>query len=102
MGLTRQDESRRPLIDHPPLLQHHDEVGLGGQGQAVSGANDRAPAREPAHGGRDGGLGRQVERAGRLIERTVAGVILSNARARATRWRWPPESRPPLSPTSVA
>ena len=61
----------------------------------------RAATHQAVHGVLDQGLGLAVEAGGGLVQ-DQDRRIGRKARASATRWRSPPESLTPRSPTSVA
>ena len=84
------------------VLEHDDLVGERDRRQPVGDHERRAPGHHLAQRGLDRLLGRGVDRASRVVEHEHrAGRRAARARSRC-RWRWPPDSVSPRSPTRVS
>ena len=84
------------------VVHDHQLIGHGNGVGAVGDQKHRGTAHfQFAHGLHQGLLAHVIQVGIGLIEHDQGGLAYS-ARARPTRWRWPPESRPPASPMGVS
>ncbi len=83
------------------VAQDEDAVGVADGGEAVGDDEGGAAGDQRAEVLLDGSLGLRVHRAGGLVE-DEDGRVLDDGAAIERRWRWPPESFTPRSPTSVS
>jgi len=88
-------------FDDLAAFEHQDLVRVCHRRQAVGHHQGGAAAAQAAQGGLDRRFGTAVERAGGFVEDQEAW-LRQQARARPTRWRSPPDSFSPRSPTLVS
>ena len=87
-------------FDDQSALDHENAIGMHDGGETVGDHNRRAPLAQFGDRLLDVALGFGVERRRSLVEQDGASLI--SARATAMRWRWPPESCNPCSPTCAS
>jgi hypothetical protein len=88
-------------LDDAALVHHQDRVGRSMVDRRWAITSVVRPAHHAVEGGLDVALGFGVEGRGGFVEDEDRRV-LEQARAMARRWRWPPESSTPFSPTRVS
>ena len=101
-AVQRQQRLVRAALDDLAAFEDEDLIGAANRGQPVR-DDERRAARAGATAGRPGSstslsLSRLDVASSSSRMRGFARI----ARAIATRWRWPPESRTPRSPTTVS
>ena len=90
-----------PVLHELAVVQHEDHVSIPDRRETV-GDHDRRPAdHQFVQGIQDHALGLGVDRRGRLVEDQDRRILDEGARTQ-TRWRSPPESWCPFSPSPVS
>ena len=90
-----------PLLHDAPGGQDDDAVHFRERGQPVRDAYHRAVFFEPVNRGLHLRLGLRIDDAV-ASSSTSNGALRTNARAMASRWRWPPDKVTPFSPMKVS
>ena len=90
------------LLHHPSLVQHHHPVRFLGRAQAMGHHERRAPADRALAASCRISHSFPASTDASTSSSTRYGGSPTSARARATRWRCPPESVSPRSPTTVS
>ena len=87
-------------LDDAAALEHDDRIGAADRREPVRDDERGAVQHQRRQRVLHQALRFGVERRGRLVEDRI-GESFSSARAIASRWRWPPDSRWPRSPIVV-
>ena len=91
----------RAALDDAAAVEDEDEVGVNDRGEPVRDDEHGPAGKQPIDGFLDETLD-SVSSADVASSRMRIGGSTSSARAIASRWRWPPDSRVPRSPRTVS